>query len=301
MRLADLYERAINWPSPTGIAVTLAVATLSVLAGFSLSFGKRPWFGRALGFIGLCVLMVIMLAVLEQTNTEKLGVTITLKRYRYTERTRMPVYAAMLVLPCVAVAVMWSSFLKARYERRSQVPRLLKAGRKHFVQKDFDSALREYNQAVDAAPELAEPYCRRGLVYHEMGKTAQALTDLDRAIQCDPRMPSAYLERGKIRTESGDLDGALADFGHLMLIRANDPNTYLQRGVCLVKKGLINDAMADFHRVLKLTNHSDFAEPAKNYLREVLENQPGPPPQLRSNGAAGVPSSPQPRVQDHAI
>ena len=96
-----------------------------------------------------------------------------------------------------------------------------------------------------------------------MGKTAQAMTDLDRAIECDPRLPSAYLERGKMRTESGDFDGALADFGQLMLIRANDPDTYLQRGVCLVKKGLVDDAVADFHRVLKLTNHSDYAEPAK--------------------------------------
>ena len=78
-----------------------------------------------------------------------------------------------------------------------------------------------------------------------------------------------------MRTESGDLDGALADFGQLMLIRANDPDTYLQRGVCLVKKGLVDDAVADFHRVLKLTNHSDYAEPAKDYLRQVLEGRAG--------------------------
>ena len=94
--------------------------------------------------------------------------------------------------------------------------------------RNFEAALREYNQAIHAAPELAEAYCRRGVVYHEMGKTEQALTDLDRAIQCDPRLPSAYLERGKMRTESGDFDGALADFGQLMTIRANDPDTYLQ-------------------------------------------------------------------------
>ena len=53
-----------------------------------------------------------------------------------------------------------------------------------------------------------------------------------------------------------------------MTIRANDPETYLNRGICLVKKGLVSEAAADFQRVLKLTNHSDFAEPAKQYLRE---------------------------------
>ena len=300
MRLAELYERAINWPSRMGIAVGLTVAAVSVVAGFALSFRKPAWFGRGLGVIGFCILMALMFAVFEQTNTETSGDSITLKRFRYTDRTRLPVLGTMIVLPCAAVAIMWNGYLKSRNERRIQVPRYLKAGRKHFVQKDFDSALREFNQAVDAAPELAEAYCRRGLVYHQMGKTAEALTDLDRAIQCDPRLPSAYLERGKLRTESGDLDGALADFGQLMLIRANDPDTYLQRGVCLVKKGLVNDAIADFHRVLKLTNHSDYAEPAKNYLRQVLEDQSGSPPQFRVNGASTVPSPSQPRAQDHA-
>jgi tetratricopeptide (TPR) repeat protein len=301
MRLAELYEQAINWPSRMGIAVALAVATFSIVAGFALSFRKPRWFGRGLGLIGLCLVMALLFVIIEQTKTETAGASITIKRYRYPERTRLPVIATMIVLPCASVAVMWSAYLRSRFKLRSQVPRHLKAGRKHFAQKDFDSALREYDQAVNAAPELAEAYCRRGLVYHQMGKTAQALTDLDRAIQYDPRLPSAYLERGKLRTESGDLDGALADFGHLMLIRANDPDTYLQRGVCLVKKGLVNDAVADFHRVLKLTNHSDYAEPAKNYLRQVLEDQSGMPPQFRPNGASILPPSPQPGAQDHAI
>ena len=301
MRLAEIYERAINWPNRMGIIVTLAVATFSVVAGFALSFRKPKWFGRSLGLIGLGVLMALLFVVFEQTNTETSGPSITIKRYRYSESTRLQVLGTMIVLPCAAAAVMWCGYLRSQYQRRSQVPRHLKAGRKHFVQKDFDSALREYNEAVNAAPELAEAYCRRGLVYHEMGKTAQALTDLDQAIQCDPQLPTAYLERAKMRTESGDLDGALADFGQLMLIRAHDPETYLQRGICLVKKGLANDAIADFHRVLKLTNHSDYAEPAKNYLRQVLENQSGTPPQFRGNGSSVLPLSPQPRAQDHAI
>jgi Tfp pilus assembly protein PilF len=301
MRLAELYERAINWPSRTGIVAALSVAIFSVIAGFALSFTKPRWFGRGLGLFGLCMIMALLFLIVQQTNTEQSSANITIKRFRYPERTRLPVIGTMLVLPFAAVAVMWGGYLRSRFRLRSQVPRYLKAGRRYFAQKNFDSALREYDQAVDAAPELAEAYCRRGLVYQQMGKTAQALTDLDRAIQCDPRLPSAYLERGKMRTESGDLDGALADFGQLMLIRANDPDTYLQRGVCLVKKGFIDDAVADFHRVLKLTNHSDYAEPAKNYLRQVLADQPGTPPRFRGNGSSVSPSLPQPRAQDHAI
>jgi lipoprotein NlpI len=139
------------------------------------------------------------------------------------------------------------------------------------------------------------------VVYHEIGKTAEALADLNRAIEVDPQLPSAYLERGKLRTEGGDFDGALADFGQLMLIRANDPDTYLHRGVCLVKKGLVDDAMADFYRVLKLTNHSDYAEPAKAYLRQVLDDRAGAMARYKPNGTPVAPLPPQARAQDPVL
>jgi tetratricopeptide (TPR) repeat protein len=142
----------------------------------------------------------------------------------------------------------------------------LKQGRKLLFQKEYDAALREYNRAIRIAPELGEAYCWRGLVYNAMGDTARASADFDRALERDTRLAPAYLGRGKIRTDSGNFDGALTDFAELMRIQPNDPESFLHRGICLEKKGLLAEAIADFERVLKLTNHSDFAEPAKSHL-----------------------------------
>jgi tetratricopeptide (TPR) repeat protein len=301
MTLAELYERAINWPGASEMAVALAVAMCLFVTGFALSFRKPRWLSRILGLVGLALAMAFLFAILERTAVEKPSATITIKRFRHTETTRLQAFIAMIVLPCTAAAVMWIGYLKGRHQLRRQVPRLLSAGRKHFAQRDFDAALREYNQAIQAAPELAEAYCHRGLVYHEMGKTEQAMADLDHAIQCDPRFPLAYLERGKLRTENGDFDGALSDFGQLMVIQANDPATHLQRGVCLVKKGLVDDAVADFYRVLKLTNHSDYAEPAKAYIREVLDRKSGAGSRHPSNGISVPSSLPLTQAQDHPL
>jgi tetratricopeptide (TPR) repeat protein len=195
---------------------------------------------------------------------------------------------------------MWFGFAKTRHRLQREVPRHLKAGRRYFAQKEYQSALAEYNQALHTAPQLAEAYCRRGFVYQAMGQTEHARNDFDQAILYDPRLALAYLQRGKMLTESGDLDGALADFGQLMVIQANDPDTYLHRGICLVKKGLLSDALADFHRVLKLTNHSDFAEPAKAYIRQLEDRASSSLPSA-ANGESALPSSPRPRAQDHAI
>jgi tetratricopeptide (TPR) repeat protein len=198
---------------------------------------------------------------------------------------------------------MFSVLLATRRRLRAQVPRHLKAGRKHFVQKEYEAALLEYNKAINFAPYSGEAFCRRGCVYRAMGRAELALADFDRAIGHDPQLTSAYLERGKTRTENGDLDGALADFQHLLLIRANDPEFYLNRGICLMKKGLSSDAAADFERVLKLTNHSDFAEPAKTYLRqvEVQANPSSSPPTANANAPAVPPYSSKPTAQDYVL
>jgi hypothetical protein len=52
--------------------------------------------------------------------------------------------------------------------------------------------------------------------------------------------------------------------------------------------------------VLKLTNHSDFAEPAKDFIRQLLD-QPGRPPLTNSNGTQAKASAPTRQAQDHAI
>jgi tetratricopeptide (TPR) repeat protein len=300
MRLAELYARAVNWPTPRGIAVTLAIAALLVVGGCALSFAKRVWFGRVLAFLGFCIMMAALLVVREQTFTEKPTGLITVARFRFSERTRLLVFLTMAGLPCAAAAIMWTGFVRTRFRLRKHVPRHLKAGRRLFAQKDYEAALHEYSLAIHAAPELAEAYCWRGAVFHELGQTAQALSDIDRAIACDPQYASAYLERAKRRTESGDLEGALADFGQLMTLRASDPDAYLQRGICLLKKGVLLEAAADFRRVLKLTNHSDYAEPAKTYLRQI-DDQTGLSPRSGANGASMFPASSQPRAQDHAL
>ena len=58
--------------------------------------------------------------------------------------------------------------------------------------------------------------------------------------------------------------------------------------------------LADFNRVLKLTNHSDFAEPAKDLIKRLLD-QPGKAPLTNANGMQAIASAPKHHAQDHAI
>jgi tetratricopeptide (TPR) repeat protein len=302
MNLADYYQRIINWPGRTAewIALVTAVAFV-VMAGVILSMGMLRKFARALGIVGVVLIVALLWIVREQTVTVKRGPHITVTTHRYSDRTRTALLVGLVALPAVATIVMSSVFVSTRRRLRALVPKRLKEGRRHQAEKKFQAALRDYNQAIEASPHLAEAYFRRGSLYQTMGEKALALADFGRAIDRDRRFAPAYLQRGKICLENGDYDSALADYGMLMTIRANDPETHLGRGICFVKKGLVSEAAADFQRVLKLTNHSDFAEPAKHYLRECESTPPKSLPPAGSNGSASAAPSSEPIAPEFMI
>jgi tetratricopeptide (TPR) repeat protein len=296
MNLAEAYDGVINWPGPTTLHLAMVVAgALWLVAVVLLSLGRLRRFARGLGLVGLALVMMILWLIHQQTIVEKQGPHITLILYQHPEARDLAL-PVLIVLPVVAAFVMSSVLFSTRRGLRAQVPDQLKTGRRHLALKEYDAALREYNEAIKRAPDLAEAYYGRGSVHQAMGETARALEDFDRAIERDPRLAAAYLQRAKLRTEAGDLENALADFGELMNLRVNDAETYLNRGICLVKKGLVNAAAADLELVLKLTNHPDFADPAKNYLRYCQDTSSVPP--SVGNGSPLLPSRPQPEARD---
>jgi tetratricopeptide (TPR) repeat protein len=291
MNLANIYYRIINWPGRTAQLVALAIAVgLIVMAGVILSIGKFRRFARALGILGVVGLVALFWIVREQTVTVKADSHVTVTTYRKSDRMRLVLLVGMFALPAAATLVMSSVLVTTRRRLRALVPSRLREGRRHQAKQNFQDALREYNHAIESSPHLAEPYFRRGSLYLTMGEKALALADFERATTLDRRFAPAYLQRGKMCLESGDYESALADYGMLMSIRANDPETHLGRGICLLKKGLLAEAAADFQRVLKLTNHSDFAEPAKKYLLECEQPATNSIPAPGDNGSKSAAS-----------
>ncbi|MGP0067431.1 MAG: tetratricopeptide repeat protein [Isosphaeraceae bacterium] len=299
-------QRMINLPGPAALAWAAGVGAVLVLTAFGIlliSAGKRKWLSGISVALGLSIMFVVIYLVHAQAVKTRESDSVTVTRPRYSENVRSWARAAMFGLPGLCVVVSLIAWGAARRRLRSRLPRFLKAGRAHLFQEEYEPALAQYNQAIQIAPYLSEAYCGRGCVYKAMGDSARALADFDRAIQCDPRQITAYIQRGKIRTENSDFDGALADFETLLNLRATDPDIYLNRGICLFKKGMINDAAGDFRRVLKLTNHSDFADPARDYLRKI--ESPGasalPLTPSEANGTPPPNALPEPRSKDYII
>jgi tetratricopeptide (TPR) repeat protein len=221
---------------------------------------------------------------------------ITVARPKFPESTRRQIRIALIGLPVAAAVVMVSVFLATQRRQRLLVPGHLKKGLKHYYQRDYDQAIREFNTALAISPYRGEAYLQRGTAYEARGEIDRALADYSRATQLDPRLAAAFIRRGRIRTDRSDFDGALADFERALEIRPCDAETHLNRGICQFRRGILNEAVADFERVLKLTNHSDYAEPAKQYLQElgVGDRVSLPGPVLGTPGNAEAHSEPAP-------
>jgi tetratricopeptide (TPR) repeat protein len=282
-----------------------AALVLITLAALLLSIGTLRLYARTAGILGVLTIMVAMFVIDEQTEQDKVSPNVTVTRSRYPEATRFQCRVALLGLPVAAVVVITAEATATQRRLRSTVPSHLKEGRKLLVVGRYDDALREFNKALEISPYLGVAYYQRGRVYEARGATDLALADFDQALRRDAQIAHAFLHRGRNRTERGEFDSALADFNQLMIMRPNDPECYLNRGVCLARKGVITEAILDFQRVLKLTNHSDYAEPARFYLTQ-LDGQdplqvPCPLPSVNGTTHALNAALTQPPAQGHEL
>ena len=66
-------------------------------------------------------------------------------------------------------------------------------------QKDYQSAISEYNEAIRLNPDFSEAYSSRGIVKAKIGQHSEALSDFDTAIRLNPDFSKAYSNRGFLR------------------------------------------------------------------------------------------------------
>lgn len=75
----------------------------------------------------------------------------------------------------------------------------------HWLEKDYDAALRDFTEAVKIDGSQARIFTARGRVYHDIGAYESALTDFDSAARLAPddaRIP-AWREASLRRNSSG--------------------------------------------------------------------------------------------------
>ena len=66
------------------------------------------------------------------------------------------------------------------------------------IKEQWNSALQDFNRAIELDPNLPEAYVNRGLLYAILEQWDNALPDFNRAIEIKPELDVAYIYRGYI-------------------------------------------------------------------------------------------------------
>jgi len=77
--------------------------------------------------------------------------------------------------------------------------------------KQYQEAIKEYDEAIRIFPTFGNAFYGRGLSYQNLGNNEKALADYTEAIRMKPRLAEAYNNRGLVYQAVGQKDKAIAD------------------------------------------------------------------------------------------
>jgi serine/threonine protein kinase/tetratricopeptide (TPR) repeat protein len=121
--------------------------------------------------------------------------------------------------------------------------------------RDFDSAIREYQSALQIDPRYAAPHRRLFYAFKAKGEMERASQEIDAAIreyretiQIDPKDAAVRYNLGEVLWEIGDPKGAFQEFQTAALLEPNNAGTRNYLGLCLQKMGRLDDAVSAFQK-----------------------------------------------------
>ncbi len=86
----------------------------------------------------------------------------------------------------------------------------------HSLKGAYDTAIRDYNEAIRIIPDFAVALNNRAWAYFKSGRAAMGLDDVEKSLALDPSSPHTYDTRAHIRQWTGQPSAALADYERAM-------------------------------------------------------------------------------------
>jgi len=132
-------------------------------------------------------------------------------------------------------------------------------GNAYAAKGDYDGAIEDYDQAIALAPNDAVTYSNRANAYFNKGDTDRAIKDLDQSIALNPKFAFAYHLRGNVYERRGDHDRAIQDYDRAIALTPNDAIIYTNRAISYLSKGEDDRAIEDLDHAIVLKPQNPLA------------------------------------------
>jgi tetratricopeptide (TPR) repeat protein len=272
-RLFDALVHRVGLTTCFALGATMLLIGLIVVARRWL-----PRLGWGLLGAGAAVAWVGFLAISECRTEAAITPIIRARSHSFADTYRAGAQLGLLGVPALVALVKQTRDKLISNRRRSLLSTYLRMATKAYYSGDFDRAIAEYSIAIKVEPTRLECYVKRGLSWMQKGEYDRAIADFNRVLKIDIDHSAAYLNRGIVLAARGDHLAAIDDYESALHLSPTDAAPLLRRGLSLAKVGETDRAADDFRRVLRLTNHSDFTEPARFHLTmlelESVSNEP---------------------------
>jgi tetratricopeptide (TPR) repeat protein/tRNA A-37 threonylcarbamoyl transferase component Bud32 len=129
---------------------------------------------------------------------------------------------------------------------------LVNRGLSWHEKKEYDRAIRDYDEAIRLLPDCAPAFNNRGFAWHERKDYDQAIRDFDEAIRLDRNPWKTFNNRGDSWKAKRDYDRAIRDYDEAIRLHPNNSRAFNNRGIAWAEKKDFNQAMRDFDEVIRL-------------------------------------------------
>ncbi len=121
-----------------------------------------------------------------------------------------------------------------------------------FNERELDSAIASFTEAIRIDPNYADACFSRGVAYEDTGEHDRAIADYTEAIRLDPTDADAYYCRGFNYWVNDDYDKAIADCTEAIRLNPQHAGAYSTRGVAYSMTGDQEKAIADYTEAIRL-------------------------------------------------
>ncbi len=123
--------------------------------------------------------------------------------------------------------------------------------------RDFEQALTNLTRACELAPDNAEYFYQRGMVYWQMKQGAAAMADFDRSLKLKPDDVAALVSRAELSLQGGDKLRAAADLDAADAVASKQADVRYAMAQAYQRADLSGPAIAQYD--LWISSHADDA------------------------------------------
>ena len=115
-----------------------------------------------------------------------------------------------------------------------------------------DSALKDFNKAIELKSDYAKAYNNRGTLYMNEGKNDEALKDFDKAIEFMPSNEGFHISRGNALKNKNRIDEALMEYDKALSLRPDFAEAFYSRGIIFMSQGKNSQAIEEYGKAIGL-------------------------------------------------